>query len=43
MMKPKAKPRTHKQPLITTVRLDLALDLDHEMVRLAGVIPWDRL
>lgn len=25
------------------MRLDLALDMDHEMVRLAGVIPWDRL
>lgn len=42
-MKPKAKPRTHEQPLIATMRLDLALDMDHEMVRLAGVIPWDRL
>ncbi len=42
-MKPKAKPRTHAQPLIATMRLDLALDMDHEMVRLAGVIPWDRL
>ena len=42
-MKPKAKPRTHAQPLIATMRLDLALDMDHEMVRLAGVIPSDRL
>jgi len=42
-MKPKPKPRTHEQPLIATMRLDLALDMDHEMVRLAGVIPWDRL
>ena len=39
-MKPKAKPRTHAQPLIATMRLDLASDMDHEMVRLAGVIPW---
>jgi len=42
-MKPKAKPRTHEQPLIATMRLDLALDLDHELVRLSGVIPWDAL
>ena len=25
------------------MRLDLALDMDHELVRLAGVIPWDDL
>ena len=42
-MKPKAKPRTHEQPLIATMLHELALDMDHEMVRLAGVIPWDRL
>lgn len=42
-MKPKPKPKTHEQPLIATMRLDLALDMDHELVRLAGVIPWDRL
>jgi len=42
-MKPKAKPRTHEQPLIATMRLDLALDMDHELVRLAGVNPWDAL
>ena len=42
-MKPKAKPRTHEQPLIATMRLDLALDMDHELVRLSGVIPWDAL
>jgi len=42
-MKPKPKPKTHAQPLIATMRLDLALDMDHELVRLAGVIPWDRL
>ena len=42
-MKPKAIPRTHEQPLIATMRLDLALDMDHELVRLAGTIPWDRL
>jgi len=42
-MKPKAKPRTNAVPLIATMRLDLALDMDHELVRLAGVIPWNRL
>jgi IS5 family transposase len=42
-MKPKAKPRTHEQPLIATMRLELALDMDHELVRLAGVIPWDHM
>ena len=42
-MKPKSKPKTHEQPLIATMRLDLALDMNHELVRLAGVIPWDRL
>jgi len=42
-MKPKAKPKTHEQPLIATMRLDLALDMDHELVRLAGVIPWAQL
>jgi len=25
------------------MRPDLALDLDHELVRLAAVIPWDHL
>jgi IS5 family transposase len=42
-MKPKPKARTHAQPLIATMRLDLALDMDHELVRLAATIPWDRL
>ena len=42
-MKPKPKPKTNERPLIATMRLDLSLDLDHELVRLAGVIPWDRL
>jgi len=42
-MKPKAKPQTKTVPMIATMRLDLALDLDHELVRLAGVIPWDHL
>jgi hypothetical protein len=39
-MKAKAKPRTDAVPMIGAMRLDLALDLDHELVRLAGVIPW---
>jgi IS5 family transposase len=42
-MKPKPKPRTHEQPLIATMRLDLALDMDHDLVRLAAMIPWDHL
>lgn len=42
-MKPKAKPRTHEQPLIATMRLDLALDMSHALVHLAEVIPWDNL
>jgi hypothetical protein len=29
--------------MIATMRLDLALDMDHELVRLAGVIAWGRL
>jgi len=42
-MKPKPKPRTFQQPLMGSMRLDLALDMGHELVKLAGVIPWDRL
>jgi hypothetical protein len=42
-MKPKAKPRTDAVPLIATIRLVLALDLDRELVLLAGVILWDHL
>ena len=34
-MKPKAKAKTHEQPLIVTMRLELAIDMDHELVRLA--------
>ncbi len=40
-MKPKPKAKTHEQPLIATMRLDLALDMDHELVRLAQTINWD--
>ena len=42
-MKPKAKPTTNAVPLIATMRLDLALDLDRELVRLVGTIPWETL
>jgi hypothetical protein len=42
-MKPKAAPKTHAQPLMGTMRLDLALDMGHPLVKLAGVLPWDRL
>ena len=42
-MKPKPKPRTHEQPLIASMRLDLALDMDHELVRLAETINWEAI
>jgi IS5 family transposase len=42
-MKPKAQPKTHEQPLLATMRLDLALDLSHPLVRLADALPWDAL
>jgi len=42
-MKAKVKPGTNGQPMIATMRLDLALDMDRELVRLAGAITWDRL
>jgi len=38
-MEPKPKPKTNERPLIATMRLDLSLDLDHELVSLAGVVP----
>jgi len=34
-MKPKPNPKTHQQPMLGTMRLDLAIDMDHELVRLA--------
>ena len=37
-MKSKPKARTHEQPLIATMRLELALGIDHELVRLAQTI-----
>jgi transposase, IS5 family len=42
-MKPKPKAKTHEQPLIATMRLDLAIDMDHELVRLAQTINWDAI
>ena len=42
-MKPKPKPKTHQQPMIGTMRLELAIDMDHELVRLAQVIDWDAI
>jgi transposase, IS5 family len=42
-MKPKPKAKTHEQPLIATMRLDLALDMDHELVRLTQTINWDAI
>ena len=42
-MKPKAAPKTHAQPLMGTMRLDLALDMDHPLVKLASVLPWAQL
>jgi len=41
-MKPKAKPQTKEHPLFG-VRLELMLDPDHELVKLAQVIDWDKL
>ncbi|MBP1625595.1 MAG: transposase family protein [Holophagaceae bacterium] len=40
-MKPKPNPKTHQQPMLGTMRLDLAIDMDHELVRLAQSINWD--
>ena len=41
-MKPKPRRTTSEQPVIGW-KLDLALDPNHELVRLALVIPWDDL
>jgi IS5 family transposase len=41
-MKPKPRRTTSEQPVIGW-KLDLALDPNHELVRLATVIPWDDL
>ena len=36
-MKPKPKATTHERPLMGTMRLELALDMDHERVFPAGL------
>lgn len=41
-MKPKPRRTTSEQPVIGW-KLDLALDPNHELVRLATVVPWDDL
>lgn len=41
-MKPKASKRSHAQPLIGA-RLELLVDLDHELARLASAIDWTSL
>jgi len=41
-MKPKPRRTTSEQPVIGW-KLDLALDPNHELVRLAAVIPWEDL
>lgn len=42
-MKPKPKMKTNQQPMIGTMRLELAIDMDHELVRLAQVIDWEAI
>ncbi len=42
-MRPKKQKRTHEQPLIATARLELLLDVNHELYRLAELIDWDAL
>jgi transposase, IS5 family len=42
-MKPKPKAKTREQPLVAVMRLDLALDMDHELVRLAQTINLDAI
>ena len=37
-MRPKEKQKTHEQPLIGASRLDLMLNMEHELVRLAEAI-----
>jgi transposase, IS5 family len=39
-MTPKEKRPTGQQPLMGS-RLEFLIDLDHELVRLAQIIPWD--
>jgi len=42
-MKPKPKATTHERPLMGTMRLDLVLNMNHELVRLAMAISWDAI
>ena len=42
-MKPKPKPKTHAQPLLATMRLEVVLDMDHELVQLAQAINWEAI
>ncbi|MDP1832263.1 MAG: hypothetical protein Q8K67_09405 [Geothrix sp.] len=42
-MRPKEKQKTHEQPLIGASRLDLMLNMEHELVRLAEAINWGSL
>jgi len=42
-MKPKPKMKTNQQPMIGTMRLELAIDMDHELVQLAQVIDWEAI
>jgi len=42
-MKPKPNPKTHQQPMLETMRLDVAIDMDHELVRLAQSVNWDAI
>lgn len=37
-MKPEPKMKTHQQPMLGTMRHDLAWDMHHELVRLAQTI-----
>jgi IS5 family transposase len=42
-MRPTEKRKTHGQPLLGSVRLDLMLNMEHELVRLAVAIDWAAL
>ena len=42
-MRPTEKRKTHAQPLMGSVRLDLMLNMEHELVRLASAMDWAAL
>jgi IS5 family transposase len=42
-MRPTEKQKTHAQPLMGSMRLDLMLNTEHELVRLAAAIDWTAL